>query len=301
MDNFALLGVCFALGILLRRLRLTPENAAETINAVVIYVSLPAVALSYVHSLNVTPELLAPALMGWIVFFVGWGLFSLLGRNAGWSRKTVVCLTLTAALGNTSFVGLPMIEAFYGPEWTGVGLIVDQGGNFMTLCVVGIALAAATSGRSLPKREILRRLITFPPLLAVLLALALRPVEYPFWVESALQRIGATLSPLALLSVGLTVRFRAIRGRGGPLAAGLVYKMLLAPLVILGLYVGLFGLTGTLIDVTVFEAAMPPMVMGGIVCMQYDLEPELAGLLLGVGIPLSFATVAGWYWLLQWV
>lgn len=301
MDNFALLGVCFCLGILLRRWRLTPDNAAETINAVVIYLSLPAMALTHVHSLRLTPELLAPALMGWIVFFLGWGLFALLGRARGWSRKRVACLALTAALGNTSFVGLPMIEAFYGPEWTGVGLIVDQGGNFTTLCVVGIALAAAASGRSLPRREIVRQVLTFPPLLAVILALALMPVDYPAWLEGALQRMGSTLSPLALLSVGLSVRFGAIKGRAGPLAAGLVYKMLLAPLVILGLYVGLLGLSGTLVAVTIFEAAMPPMVMGGIVAMQYDLEPELAGLLLGVGIPISFATVAGWYWLLQCV
>ncbi len=301
MDNFAMLGGCFALGFILRRLRLVPENAVVTVNVLVIYVSLPAVALTYVHSMHVSAELLAPALMGWVVFFAGWGLFSLAGRRLGWSRKRVACLALTAALGNTSFVGLPMIEAFYGLEWTGVGLIVDQGGNFMTLCVVGIALAAATSGQSLPKREIARRVLTFPPFLAVLLALALMPVDYPAWLESALGRVGATLSPLALLSVGMTVRFNALKGRATPLAIGLAYKMLLAPLIILGLYVGVLGLSGTLVQVTIFEAAMPPMVMGGIVCMQYDLEPELVGLLLGVGIPVCFATAAGWYWLLLWV
>lgn len=300
MDNFALLAVCFGLGITLRKFRLVPENGSETINALIINVSLPAVALLQVHALVITTEFLAPALMGWIVFFAGWGLFALLGRRYGWSKATVACLTLTAALGNTSFVGLPIIEAFYGAEWMGVGLIVDMGGNFMPLCLVGIALAAATSGKNLPKREIVRGLLTFPPFLAVPLALALSPVDYPVWLESALARIGGTLSPLALLSVGMTVRFAAVRGRLAQLGVGLCYKMLLAPLIIFGLYVGLLGLDGTLIKVTILEAAMPPMVTGGIVAIRYNLDPDLAGVLLGVGIPLCFATLTGLYCLLQW-
>lgn len=299
MENFALLIVCFVLGILFRRLRIVPENAAQTVNAVIIYFSLPAVALFYVHSLSFKAEYLAPVLMGWIVFLVGWAFFAVVGSRLGWSRKTVACLALTAALGNTSFVGLPLIEAFYGSGWIGVGLIADQGGTFLSLALIGIALAAVTSGANLPKRDILRRLLTFPPFLATLLAVALLPVTYPGWLDSLLVKAGSTLTPLALLTVGLSVRFRAVRGRLGPLLAGLGYKMILAPLLILGLYVGVLGMTGIMIKVTIFEAAMPPMVMGGIVSMQYDLEPELAGILLGIGIPLSFATVSAWYWVLE--
>ena len=301
MGNFVMLGVCFALGVVLRRFRLIPENAAQTVNAVIIYVSLPAVALSYVHDLPMTADLLGLAGMGWIVFFAGWGFFALLGRVLGWSRATVACLTLTAALGNTSFVGLPMIEVFYGPEWVGPGLLADQGGTFMALCLVGIPLAAASAGNRPSLLDTLRRMVTFPPFLAMLVALALKPLAYPAWADAMLLRIGGTLTPLALLSVGLTVRFAALRGRARPLAAGVAYKMLLAPLLILGLYVGLLGLTGTMVKVTVFEAAMPPMVTGGIISMQYGLEPELAGVLLGVGIPLIFATAWGWYGLLQLV
>lgn len=301
MDNFFLLGVCFALGIFLRRTGITPKNAADTLNAVIIHVSLPAMALLHVHSLDLGPEYLAPALMGWFVFLGGWGLFTLLGRALSLPPKTVACLTLTTALGNTVFIGVPLIEAFYGQQWVGTGLIVDQGGNFMAFVLVGIALAAATSGRALPKREIARRVVTFPPLLAILLAVALMEWDYPLWLSSALAKTGSTLAPLAILSVGLSVRFSALRGRTREAFIGLGYKLVLAPLLILGIYVGLLGLDGTLIKVTVFEAAMPPMVLGGILAMQYDLDPDLAGVLVGVGTPLSFITVAGWFWVLEHV
>jgi predicted permease len=51
--------------------------------------------------------------------------------------------------------------------------------------------------------------------------------------------------------------------------------------------------------VTIFEAAMAPMITAGIIAVDHDLDPPLVSLLLGVGIPLSFLTLAGWWWLLQ--
>jgi len=44
---------------------------------------------------------------------------------------------------------------------------------------------------------------------------------------------------------------------------------------------------------------MPPMITAGIIAVEHDLEPELVALMVGVGIPLSFLTLAGWWWLLS--
>lgn len=32
--------------------------------------------------------------------------------------------------------------------------------------------------------------------------------------------------------------------------------------------------------------------------IEQDLEPELVALMLGIGIPLSFLTLAGWWWIM---
>jgi predicted permease len=50
--------------------------------------------------------------------------------------------------------------------------------------------------------------------------------------------------------------------------------------------------------VTVFEAAMAPMIGASIVAMDHDLDPPLLTLMLGVGIPLSFLTLPIWWYLL---
>lgn len=299
MDNVALVAICFILGLVLRLTGRVPDGAHRALNAVIIHFSLPGVALLYTHSLHLRPELALTALMAWIVFAAGTGFFLLAGRLAGFSGPTFACLVLTCALGNTSFVGLPMIEAFFGEQWLGVGVLADQAGTFLALSLPGLAIAAHFSRDTARVRDVAARVVSFPPLWAVFAGFALQPVAYPDIVTSLLERVASTLTPLALLSVGMAIRFGAFRGRGTELALGLSYKLVLAPLLILGLYAGLGGLSGTVIEVTIFEAAMPPIVVGSIVAMEYGLEPDLAALMLGVGIPLSFATLPAWHWVLS--
>jgi len=104
--------------------------------------------------------------------------------------------------------------------------------------------------------------------------------------------------PLSLLSVGLGLSLKPPRGAVRPLALGLGYKLVLAPLIMLGVAVFGFGNTGPVAQVAVFEAAMPPMVLGGILATDNGLDPELASLLVSVGTPLAFFTLPLWRWAL---
>lgn len=300
MENFLLLIVCMLLGIGLRITGIVGEKGPMTINAVIIHMSLPALAILYAHELPLGVELILPAAMAWIVFGLGYLLFfHVLKGMKGMDRKTQVCLALTAGLGNTSFVGLPMIETFFGPEYLGVGMLCDTAGTFMALSIPGIILAAGVSGEKISGAALARKVLLFPPLLSIVLGFALQPLAYPPWLVSILERLGGTLSPLALLSVGLTLRFGAIRGHARELFVGLGYKIVLAPLIIFILYIYVLDATDLVAKVTVFESAMAPMITGGIIAMNYGARPSLAASMLGVGIPLSFLTLPLWYMLLM--
>ncbi|MBL8999242.1 MAG: hypothetical protein JNL44_18390, partial [Gemmatimonadetes bacterium] len=132
-----------------------------------------------------------------------------------------------------------------------------------------------------------------------LLALALMPVSYPEWLDTLLRRLAATLVPLALVSVGFQLRLSQIRGRLPLLALGMGFKLVIGPALVLAVLAGLLGQRGPVIQVTVFEAAMGPMIGAAIVAMDHDLDPSLVTLMVGLGIPLSFATLPVWWWLLQ--
>jgi len=75
----------------------------------------------------------------------------------------------------------------------------------------------------------------------------------------------------------------------------------LAPALILIFFVGLSGVEGQAMRVTIFEAAMPPMIGASIVAMNHELDPPFLTLMIGVGIPLSFLTLPAWWYLLTLV
>jgi predicted permease len=221
------------------------------------------------------------------------------GKVLGFSPTTTGGLMLTGGLANTAFIGLPMIEAFYGAEFLGLGILIDQVGSYLVLSTVGILVASIySSGQSIDAKAIIRRIVLFVPFQAFLLALVLMPFAYPAWLEELLKRLGDTLIPLALVSVGYQLRLSAVRGKTSALVTALLFKLALAPALMLVIFAAVFGVEGPVMRVTVFEAARAPMIGASIVAMDHDLDPPLITLMLGVGIPLSFLTLPVWWYLL---
>jgi len=301
MNNIILLILCFVAGILLRRARLMPDNAPATLNSFIIHISVPALALLYIHELKLSGDIVLVVAMAWLCFGLAAGFFWLVGRTLKFSRGTVGALILTGGMGNTAFFGLPMIEAYYGHQGMATGIVIDQTGSFLVLSTLAIIVAGIYSSGRPTAASIVRSILRFPPFVALAIALLLLPVGYPEWLVVVLKRLGDTLAPMALLSVGLQLRLGHLAGNGRKLAIGLGFKLLLVPLLIFLLYVPLLGAHGQAIQVTLFEAAMPPMIAASIIAQEHDLDPSLATLMVAVGLPLSFLTLSGWYWVLQGV
>lgn len=80
---------------------------------------------------------------------------------------------------------------------------------------------------------------------------------------------------------------------------GLSFKFLLAPLLLAILYLGVMRVSGEVIRITLFEAAMGPQIGGAIVAIQHGLNPPLITLMVGIGIILSFLTLPAWWYALQ--
>jgi malate permease and related proteins len=300
MNNYVLLGACFLLGILLRRWRRLPDNAAASLNGFVVHIALPALTLTYVHGLKLDANLILPALMAWVMFGLGCGFFWLTARALGLSRATTGGLMLTGGLANTSFIGLPMIDTFYGSQYLGLGILIDQLGSYFVLSTLGILVASLySSGHSVHAKAVIRKIALFPPFQAFVLALLLMQVEYPIWLDDLLKRLGLTLVPIALVSVGYQLQLSQVHGKAYPLALGLVFKLAVAPALILLLFAGVLGANGPVLNVTVFEAAMGPMIGASIVALDHELDPPLLTLMVGVGIPLSFLTLPVWWHLLS--
>ncbi|HMN86999.1 MAG TPA: AEC family transporter [Bauldia sp.] len=295
MSHLALIGVCLVVGLVLRWTGRLPDNATKVLGGWVINVALPAAALHSINGVTLRPSWLLAAATPWIGALLAIALFVPLCRAFGWSRQRTGALILAAGWGNTSFVGLPMIAAFAGVEWLGLGIVIDLFGSYLALSTLGLAVAAIASDGRLDWHVVVRRVVTFPPFIAIVLALATNHIDRPAWLDDIFSSLAATLTPVALAAVGFALRFDRLAHRVGALGLGLAFRLVLAPLAIVLAYLALGHGGDPVARVAMLEMAMPPMLGASIIAMDHDLEPDLVALMIGLGVPLSLLTAWGWW------
>lgn len=294
MTAFILLIFCLALGVLVARYARPPMGLAQGLNWWVINIALPALILDLIPRLHPDSRIWFLAVSQWGVFFGAWLLFAVLGKRLGWSRGRIGAVVLVCGLGNTSFMGYPMIEALQGREGLAFGVLADQLGTFIMLAVMGVIVSAIYSGGRAKPLEIAKRVLLFPSFVALVLGTLVGiSGGWPQTIEPVLAKIGGTLTPLALFSVGLRFRLHLGGGQTVPLLLGLGWKLLLAPALVLGFGIAT-GISGLMLTIGVLQAAMAPMISAAILADQHNLEPPLANTILGVGILLSLVSVPLW-------
>jgi len=298
MTNLILIGIFVGLGLLFRRLEAFPKDSAQVLNMFALYVSLPALILLKMPQLELGKEALVAAVVPWGMLLLSVLLILLASRQFGWSRAKTGVLLLVVPVGNTSFMGVPMVNAFFGSAGIPYLIVYDQIGTMLIFSLYG-SLILAMYGRegSLKISSVARRALTFPPTIAAVVGLALRPWPYPEALASTLNGVSLSLTPLVMTAIGLQLRWRLNPSVFAPLSYGLLIKLLIAPLAAL-VVCRLLGMNGLAVDIAVFEAGMPPMVTAGALAVVAGMESELAIALVGVGIIASFATLPILYLLL---
>lgn len=294
MTAFALLLICLALGWLIARYAHPPIGLAPAINWWLINIALPAMVLNLVPRLQFDAHMVYLIASQYLVFIAAWLLWAFVGQRLHWSRARIGALTLVTGLGNTSFIGYPLVEALRGQEGLALAVVADQGGCFVALAVGGGIVAASYSGQAVSARAIARRVLLFPAFISLMVSMLVGALGgWPPLLDSVLARIAATLTPLALFSVGLRFKLHLGRDQLSPVALGLAFKLLLIPALVLGLGLVL-GARGLPLTIAVLEAAMAPMISAAILADQYHLDPPVANTLLGIGTLLGFVTVPLW-------
>ena len=298
-DAFALMLAMLALGMLFARLRVFPEGAADTLNLVVLYVCLPAAILVYVPRLRFEPDLLGLVAVPWLLAAASWLLLRLLAPRMRLRRDELGVLLLCTMLGNTSYIGYPMIEALLGAQALPYAVVYDQFGTFVMLSTLGLVVLARYGGDAPPTaRAIALRIVRFPPVWALVFGLTLMPEQPPTWIASALGQLASVMLMLVMLAVGLTIQLRLPRDEIAPLATGLLLKLVLLPALALALALG-FGMEGDIRHVAVLESAMPTMVTAAALAISHRMAPRLAAALVGYGIVLAMVTLPAWHFVLQ--
>lgn len=293
MSNLLVILICLAIGLLLQRNSKLPDSFALSLNTYVIYVALPALILFEIPHLTLDSRALLPVAFAWVMMFASALFIWFVAKRAGWSRQVTGALMLTVPLGNTGFLGIPLIEAFLGNEAVPYAILYDQFGTFIALNTWGSFAAAYYSGGVASGKKLVKTIVSFPPFIALVLAFVTFPLHFPDVLSSVFERISSTLVPVVMVAVGMQWRLRLEREMVMPLAVGVITTLFLTPL-LAWVLLHLLGVSNLAAQTVVLEAAMPAMISAGVLAVNYQLAPRLASSLVGYSLLLSLATVWAW-------
>ena len=93
---------------------------------------------------------------------------------AWWPMRMMVRI-----LGNTSFLGLGMVESLLGADHLASAIAYDQVGTFVGLALWGSFVASTYGAGESGWRPVLKRLSRFGPFLALLASLVFRVIDLP--------------------------------------------------------------------------------------------------------------------------
>ena len=279
MDVGSLIGVIgallgyIALGVVLRATGLLNAEDARPLNTLLVWVALPALIFTTVRRESIDPALAALPLVAWAVVLVGlavaWGLARLLkleGPAAG-------AFILAAVFGNTAYMGYPVASALLGDAGLVRAIFSDIFGNTLAVITIG-TVVASHYGAGNVKTNALKELVTFPPFIALAAALALRSVPVPIGVISWLEALGMLVVPVVMISVGLSLRPRALAARLRPVSALAAVKLVLLPLGALALGSLVLADEASL-RIAVLEAGVPTMMFTMIMGLRFKLDIDL--------------------------
>ena len=262
-----------AIGVVLRVTGLLKPDDARPLNTVLLYVALPALIFRAVHNSPLDLSLAMLPAIGWVVALLGLGVSWALAKLLKLEGPTAGAFIMVCTFGNTAYVGYPVAQALAGDAGLVRAIFSDVFGNTAAVISIG-TLVASRYGAGDVKVNTLKEIATFPPFVALAAALILHSVQVPPVLDSWLEALGKLVVPVIMISVGLTLKPRALKGHLPKASAVAALKLLVLPLVAFGLGSLLLGGDVASLRVAVLEAGVPTMMLIMIMGLRFKLDTD---------------------------
>lgn len=288
------------LGYVLHRFRIAKPSWVKILNLFVYYVSLPALILSLFWKMEFTPSTLS--FFGFhagliitisLLLFAFLSLFSL-------KNKTKVAVILGAVVGNTMYMGYPILRATF-PNFP---IEVSMGAGTVQLIVgllTAVFLVEYLIQRTKEVSTYFLDLAKNPLLISAVIGIILSFIPHNQTgntVFNLLSILGETASPLALFTLGVFM-YRKFSKQSWLLGGfAILTKLIFLPIMVLVVSL-LFGLSQEFTQVSILISAMPTAVTSFVLAEKYYLNEELTADVILVSTLLSITTIPIVIWFLN--
>ena len=251
----------------------------RSLSKVVIYLATPALVFDRISKSTLQAgDLGELALVGGLTMLtmtvIGW----LIGHSLRLEGKLGSAIILAAAFANAGNYGIPLNSFAFGDEGVSRAIIIFMTLNFL-YNTVGIFLA---SGGSHSAKEALLNVLRVPNPYAALVGIMVNVglFQVPLPVERGLALLGEASLPTMIIILGIQLAKTELRGRLPLISLAAGVRLIIAPLVSLGL-VTLLGISGINASVIMLQTSMPTAVLSIVYAEEFGSEAEfLSGVVL---------------------
>jgi malonate transporter and related proteins len=225
-----------------------------------------------------------------------------LAVRVGWRRDlgSSTIYGMTAAMTNTGFVALPILQAIYGQPAVLPAAVATLFVAAVMFPATVILLEIGGRGPLASPAALARQIVLNPMVLSTLVGLAWAIVGLPLPAPlvAYMNIVAGALSPCALFAIGLALSIEGVRANLAASAALASLKLVAMPSLVYGLCVAL-GLNPLYTIAAVICAAVPTAKTVYILAGEYKVEEPLVAATVSLTTLLSIITLLGWLYALS--
>jgi predicted permease len=265
-----------------RRAGARAGTVARGVLKTMVFVLAPFAAFFNIAHLEVTGDVRGGIVAGWAALLLAGGIGWLIGRRVlHLPTPSNGVLTLNGLMANSGYLGVPLVAAVMGVEHLPEAVAYDTLVQAPVFLLGAFAVAAATGTRAGEgaRERALAFISRNPPLLATIAGLLAPDSLAPDALVQIAHLVVFAMLPLGFFAVGVTLATEADEGQirfpppfTRPIAAALVVRLVVAPLL-------LVALTAPFIDLPtpfLILAAMPTGLNAITLAHVYGLDVRFA-------------------------
>ena len=266
------------------------KNASVFINYALCF-ALPALIFDKIYHVNIDTTLINVIATGFACSMLGAAAIFFVCRFLKFNKATTVSAVLLGMFGNTIFMGMPIIQGFFGESAMNEVIFYDQLATSIPISIFGPFVLALGAPAKVSLVQNVMKVVKFPPFVALILGFLLRGVPLPSVIFDALNLFAQSVVPVALFAIGIGLGFRSIKSCYKSTAVVIAGKMLVAPFIFILITI-IFGVDfGQIWMIGILQCAMPPMVLASAMIMKAELDSQLAVAAVAVGVAFSFISL----------
>jgi len=307
--NVAPIFILIFLGWIIAKANVLQASAADVFGAFVFKFALPILVFRTLSTADFDD---ASPFALWSAYFLGvvftWTVAHLIATRAfRLDIKMGVVSGLSASFANNVFIGIPLVNHIVGDEGL-VAISILLAVHLPLMMLAGTVLmeraaakadGVAMGGLGTIARQVVVNLARNPLVLGLVLGTFFSLLEWklPPVIAPVTDQLAQAASPLALLSIGMTLSRYQIRGELGLTSTMAMLKLLLLPASIL-ITSHWLNLSHDWIMALVLTSSVPTGVNAWLIAQHFNTGQRLTAAVIGMTTVLGVVSVSLWAWVL---